>query len=188
MDRLARFNILGKPALILIDLQRMYCDPKMFGNQQTDELCRTIEDEIQPYRKAGIPIIWVYMDLDGTGLSDDQDFHHVRPQQNDYVVSKPSFSCFSSQDFRNLISNLHVTHPLLGGVSIKKCVAGTAFEACDKDLCTRILLDLVNHSVSTEAQEIMRAADPEFMFRPDGQNAICYDTSERYVRRMSLVS
>jgi len=101
-----------------------------------------IESEISKSRKRHIPVIYC---CDGHRPADPefslwprhavkgtigaQVINELKPHKDDYLITKPSYSCFYKTSLDKLLKRLGITHILLIGVVTNICILYTVAEA-----------------------------------------------------------
>jgi nicotinamidase-related amidase len=176
--------IAGKPALIVIDMQKGGLEPyevsgisHMAGYR--DRINRVVA-VAEACRGAGIPVIFFQeihrrdlvdfgRELDGaeglhclegdpgTDLVDE-----LRPGSGDYFIQKRRYSCFIHTDLDILLRGLGVQTLLLAGNLTNVCVHYTFADAHQRDYHVRVLEDCVGgsdvraHTAALEAMEYLQ--------------------------------
>ena len=105
-------------------------------------IIRNIKKEINKARKRHIPIIyccdahkdndpefklWPRHAVKGTAGADVTE--QLKPQKEDYVISKTYYSCFYKTSLDKLLKKLGTTHLILTGVVTNICILYTTAEA-----------------------------------------------------------
>ena len=105
-------------------------------------IIRNIKKEINKARKKQIPIIycrdahkdndpefklWPRHAVKGTAGADV--IEQLKPQKEDYVISKTYYSCFYKTSLDKLLKKLGTTHLILTGVVTNICILYTTAEA-----------------------------------------------------------
>ena len=105
-------------------------------------IIRNIKKEINKARKRHIPIIyccdahkdndpefklWPRHAVKGTAGADV--IEQLKPQKEDYVISKTYYSCFYKTTLDKLLKKLETTHLILTGVVTNICILYTTAEA-----------------------------------------------------------
>ena len=105
-------------------------------------IIRNIKKEINKARKRHIPIIyccdahkdndpefklWPRHAVKGTAGADV--IEQLKPQKEDYVISKTYYSCFYKTSLDKLLKKLGTTHLILTGVVTNICILYTTAEA-----------------------------------------------------------
>ena len=176
--------IAGKPALIVIDMQRGGLEPyevsgisHMAGyRDRIDRVAAVVE----ACRGAGIPVIFFQeihrrdlvdfgRELDGAervhcleGDSGTELVDELRPGPRDYFIQKRRYSCFIHTDLDILLRGLGVQTLLLAGNLTNVCVHYTFADAHQRDYHVRVLEDCVGgsdvraHTAALEAMEYLQ--------------------------------
>ena len=176
--------IVGKPALIVIDMQNsggMSVEfsgiPTMPGFEDRVKNIRRVVDIAKAY---SIPVIYFaevhranYVDfgreLDGSegihcveGAKDTELDHRLIPDELDYLIVKRRYSCFFGTDLEILLRGLKVETLLLTGELTDVCVHYTFVDGHQRDYYVRVLTDCVGgatmerHEASLEAMKYLQ--------------------------------
>lgn len=139
---------LGKPALLVIDMQRDFLDPgapiECPGGRDAIEPIRELAELA---RSSGVPVIYTQeahraqrVDF-GLELEYDEPEHcledgqgvdivaDLQPEPDDYVIRKRRYSGFFATDLEILLKGLGVDTLILTGVATDVCVRATAQDA-----------------------------------------------------------
>ena len=177
--------IVGKPALVVIDMQKGGLLPfevtgivHMAGYQQRVDRVVTVAAAC---RAAGIPVIFFQevhrrdlvdfgRELDGSesihcleGDEGTELVEELTPQPGDYFLQKRRYSCFIGTDLDLLLKGLGVQTLLLVGNLTDVCVHYTFADAHQLDYFVRVLEDCVGgsherrHEASLDAMEYLQA-------------------------------
>ena len=176
--------IAGKPALIVIDMQKGGLEPyevsgisHMAGyRDRIDRVAAVVE----ACRAAGIPVIFFQeihrrdlvdfgRELDGAegvhcleGDPGTELVDELRPGPHDYFIQKRRYSCFIHTDLDILLRGLGVQTLLLAGNLTNVCVHYTFADAHQRDYHVRVLEDCVGgsdvraHTAALEAMEYLQ--------------------------------
>jgi nicotinamidase-related amidase len=156
--------IVGRPALLVIDMQRDFVVPGApCYNLGAEDTVPRIARAVRRMRAAGLPVIWTMeahraSGIDG-GLENSEDCafapHTVEgtpgfaivgdltPGPDDLVVRKRRYNCFLGTELELLLKALSVETLLVAGVSSDVCVHWTVGEAFQRDYRVRVLEDCV---------------------------------------------
>jgi nicotinamidase-related amidase len=177
--------IVGKPALIVVDIQRdgaMPVEaagiPRMDGFEQ---LVAGAERLVAAARQAAIPVIFFQethrrsgvdfgRELDGTegphcveGEEGTGLWPTLLPQETDYFIAKRRYSCFFGTDLEILLKGLGVSTVVLIGGLTDVCIHYTFADAHQSDYYARVVEDCVlgssesSHAASLNAMEYLQA-------------------------------
>jgi nicotinamidase-related amidase len=177
--------IVGKPALIVVDIQKdgaMPVDeagiPRMEG---FDQLVAGAELLVAAARQAAIPVIFFQethrrsgvdfgRELDGTegphcieGEEGTGLWPTLLPQASDYFIAKRRYSCFFGTDLEILLKGLGVSTVVLIGGLTDVCIHYTFADAHQSDYYARVVEDCVlgssesSHAASLDAMEYLQA-------------------------------
>lgn len=131
----------GEVALLVIDVQKMFCDPQgRLGNAQTEEVSKRIQSLVPEFRKAGVPVYAVY--FGGEKEASEIDFYKFRPAQEDTLVAKSDVSAFKSSDIKNTLQKDGKKLLLTCGFNLSACVLSTVMDARAEGFEVCLLRDL----------------------------------------------
>jgi nicotinamidase-related amidase len=156
--------IVGRPALLVIDMQRDFVEPGApCYNVGAEHTVPRIAAAVAQMRAAGLPVIWTVEAHRPGGIdaglenSDDCAFEphtvegtrgfeimdELAPGPDDLVVRKRRYNCFLGTELELLLKALAVDTLLVTGVSSDVCVHWTVGEAFQRDYRVRVLEDCV---------------------------------------------
>ena len=173
--------IVGKPALIVIDMQNSGGMSVEFSGILTmpgfEDRVKNIRRVVDIAKAHSIPVIYFsevhranYVDfgreLDGSegihcveGAKDTELDHRLIPDEVDYLIVKRRYSCFFGTDLEILLSGVKVETLLLTGELTDVCVHYTFVDGHQRDYYVRVLTDCVGgstmerHEASLEAMK-----------------------------------
>jgi nicotinamidase-related amidase len=141
-----------KIALLVIDVQRRYCDPSLKrGNEATHKAAGKIAELAPVFREAGVDVYCVYTSPEITGHFNQNtaeetaqfDFYRFTPDyDNDTLIPKTSQSAFQSGNLKNVLCDRGKSQLLVCGVNLSACVFDTVMDARDHAFQVTILRDL----------------------------------------------
>ena len=123
-------------ALILVDVQAKLA-PAMHGKEI---LLDNLKRLIRGIRILGVPILWTEQNPAGLG-STLPEIVDLLPDQK--PVSKFSFSCCGSEQFRNELNALNRKNMLIAGIEAHVCVYQTAADLIDLQYEVQVIADAV---------------------------------------------
>ena len=157
--------IVGKPALIVIDMQNSGGMSVEFSGIPTmpgfEDRVKNIRRVVDIAKAHSIPVIYFaevhranYVDfgreLDGSegihcveGAKDTELDHRLIPDELDYFIVKRRYSCFFGTDLEILLRGLKVETLLLTGELTDVCVHYTFVDGHQRDYYVRVLTDCV---------------------------------------------
>ena len=156
--------IIGKPALLVIDMQHDFMDRDAgCYNVGAEHTVAPTAAVIAAMRATSLPIIWTKEAHRANGVDKGLEDHpdctfapHVvegtkgieiveqlAPGPDDLVVFKRRYSCFLGTELELLLKALQVDTLLVVGVSSDVCVHWTVGEAFQRDYHVRVLEDCV---------------------------------------------
>jgi biuret amidohydrolase len=156
--------IVGRPALLVIDMQHDFVDPGAgCYNVGAEHTVPLVAASIAAMKEANQPVIWTMeahrpSGIDG-GLENSPDctfephtiegtrgievVPEIAPGADDLVVRKRRYNCFLGTELDLLLKALCVETLLVVGVSSDVCVHWTVGEAFQRDFHVRVLEDCV---------------------------------------------
>jgi nicotinamidase-related amidase len=174
-DKVPRKLIEGRPALLVIDVQKMAFRPRPPGQRQVAmpgylERMQNLPPLIAAARRHDVPVIYFQeahrpsmvdfgRELDGTEgvhclendpLNDIADEVMMRPE--DHFIRKRRYSCFFGTELEILLKGLKVNTLLLTGGFTDVCIHYTFVDGHQHDYFCRVVEDCVAGS-SLEAHE-----------------------------------
>jgi nicotinamidase-related amidase len=123
-------------ALVLVDVQAKLA-PAMHDKEALLENLRRL---VQGVRILGVPILWTEQNPAGLGPT-LPEIADLLPDQK--PVSKFSFSCCGSEQFRNELSALNRKNMLIAGIEAHVCVYQTAADLIHLQYEVQIVADAV---------------------------------------------
>ena len=123
-------------ALILVDVQ-MKLAPAMHGKEI---LLENLKRLIRGVRILGVPILWTEQNPAGLGPT-LPEIAYLLPDRK--PVSKFSFSCCGSEQFRNELNALERKNMLIAGIEAHVCVYQTAADLIHLHYKAQIVADAV---------------------------------------------
>lgn len=139
------FNIAaGKTALVVIDAQRLYGDPRLGrGTRATRTTSKRIQSASQAFRKAGLPVYAVYYSPTREPvLPPPFHFYEFTPQRSDILVPKNASSAFEGSDIAKRLKRNGHSRILVCGFNLRACVEFTAIDAVLHGIDVCLLRDL----------------------------------------------
>jgi len=138
----------GRTALLVIDTQREFCDPKhphKRGNEETVTVSERIQSLVPEFRKANIPVYAVYSSRNGERPAADIDFYKFAPRKEDILVAKDTDSAFWGSDIKEILEHDDKKLLLVCGFNQAACVLSTVVDARDLGFKVCLLEDLVGN-------------------------------------------
>ncbi len=150
-----------KIALVIIDVQRDFCDPTSFGsrrgNAETKQVATRIAELAPEFRKAGIPVYAVYFGIFDK-KSEDIDFYQFKPAPEDKIVRKNANSAFKHGGLKPALEQDGRTLLLTCGFNLNACVYKTVLDARERGYAVTLLRDLCgndnNHKPEDENPQV----------------------------------
>lgn len=140
---LSPFNRAARPALLVIDSQRQFCDPVWDrGNADTIATAHHIGTMLPAFRRAGLPVYAVYYARSLEARHEYLDFYGFRPESGDIVLVKKSNSAFKTGATAETLRRAGHTHLLVCGFNYSACVKDTAIDAADAGYHVTVLRDM----------------------------------------------
>ena len=151
-DALAGFRIrIDETALLVIDVQKAYCDPKhpaRRGSKRTVAVAEKIQSLVPAFRKAGIPVYAVYFSMEGKKPRNEIDFFKFKPARKDRLVAKFANSAFAGSDIEYMLNGHKRKTLLVCGFNTGACVAETVYDAMDAGFKVCLMKDLSANDAS----------------------------------------
>ncbi|MCE9507433.1 MAG: cysteine hydrolase [Alphaproteobacteria bacterium] len=136
----------GEVALLVIDVQKMFCDPEgRYGNAETEQVSKRIQSLVPEFRKAGIPVYAVYVAFEPKDIS-EVDFYEFSPHQDDVPVRKVETSAFKGSDIKEILQRDKRKLLLTCGFNLNACVRETVEDARDAGFDVCVLRDLTGNN------------------------------------------
>ncbi|MFH1775353.1 MAG: isochorismatase family cysteine hydrolase [Chloroflexota bacterium] len=150
-------------ALLVVDVQNDFCHSDGISGKRgftnlsyRQKMVPRLIKLISQARRAEVPIIFIRMATDPWTLSEVQqeqllrrglsldsipaqegtwgaDFYRVRPEADDYIVTKHRYSAFIDTDLDLILRSRGVKTVIMTGVATNVCVESTARDASMKD-------------------------------------------------------
>ena len=137
-------QLAGSPercALLVIDVQKEFCDPQWRGNDETISIAGQIATLAPAFREAGATLYAIYI-----SSVPERNFHRFIPdEESDIIVPKDDESAFRGSNIQTLLKKNGHTHILACGFNLSACVKETAKDACKKKYDTTLLKDLTGN-------------------------------------------
>jgi len=141
-DLILQYN--GEVALLVIDVQKQFCDPDDWmgnGSEETVQVSERVKDLTPAFRKAGIPVYAVHFgkpEKDASAI----DFYKFIPEPGDTLVAKNMRSAFLGGNIREILDRDHRKLLLTCGVYLNQCVRETVEDAVDQGFDVCLLRDM----------------------------------------------
>jgi nicotinamidase-related amidase len=162
-----------RPAFIFVDLlEDFFANSALSGSRAS--ISSAVNDLAQFSRNGGCPVIWVRQEFE-PDLSDaflsmrDSDtritirgtegcqvIREIVREPTDHEVVKRRYSAFFDTNMATLLSSLHVTHVVIGGVNTHACVRATAVDAYQRDYRVILATDTISSYDREYHRESMR--------------------------------
>ena len=136
--------ILGETALLVIDVQREFCDPQLErGNDETARVSEHIAELLPEFRKAGMPVYLVYNSRTlRKPAAHKIDFFKIEPDATDTLVRKKLDSAFEGGDIHKILQAHGRKKLLMCGFNMTACVKRTATSAVNLGYDVELLTDI----------------------------------------------
>lgn len=132
------------PALLLIDIQKKYCDPAGHrGTAETAAVARKIASIVPAFRAAGLPLYPVYAHRSYD--APDIDFYEFIPAPHDTVIRKDADSAFKGSKINTILRRDGCRTLLVCGFNLNACVFDTVCDALDAGYAVWLLRDLTGN-------------------------------------------
>jgi nicotinamidase-related amidase len=150
----------GDAALLVIDVQKTYCQPRWFfgrGNAETKKVSERIKSLVPEFRKAGIPVYVIYFGEEKKKAS-QVDFYKFTPQGEDVLVAKNRDSAFEGSNIKEILKKDKRKLLLTCGFNLNACVLATVLDARDNGFDVTVLRDMSgndNEAAPHRAEEFL---------------------------------
>lgn len=135
---------LGSFAHVVVDAQKLFCDPgseKYLGNADTDLTTDNIIHFDSELTKFHIPTYWVYYDVENEGPDRAcGGFHKVKPDKSS-VIRKASTDAFFGTGLYRKLKNQGINNVIVSGFNLTACVRDTLIGARQRELNTWLVAD-----------------------------------------------
>jgi len=139
----------GEVALLVIDVQKQFCDPadrEKRGNAETVEISERIQSLVPEFRKAGIPVYAIFYSPTGRKKRFRKiDFYKFKPDAGDTVVGKYADSAFEGSNIADLLHGDNKKLLLACGFNLNACVKSTVKDARAAGFEVCLLRDLAGN-------------------------------------------
>jgi len=143
-------------ALLVIDVQEEFCDPKhkeKRGNEDTVRISERIQSIIPEFRKASIPIYAVYFSYTEIKDKSKIDFFKFKPLKSDILVRKTTDSAFQGSNIDELLKKKKKRLLLTCGFNLNACVERTVKDATERGFKVCVLEDLSGNGQMSFSQK-----------------------------------
>ena len=144
------------PALLVIDVQREFCDPRSRhkrGNRETAAISKLIRAEVPRFRQQGIPVYPVYFVDDLRAPDDTIDYYRFRPARGDTIIKKNRDSAFAGSNIKDVLRRAGHDTLLVCGFNLNACVNATVMDAVKAGFTVRLLRDLTGNDNDNDRSE-----------------------------------
>ena len=138
----------GEIALLVVDVQKEFCDPQdphRRGTPETVKVSERIQSLVPAFRDANIPVYAVYYSADGEKPADEIDFFKFTPEEGDTLVAKSTDSAFRSGNLKDLLTQRNHGLLLACGFNQAACLKETVIDARYAGFEVCLLEDLVGN-------------------------------------------
>lgn len=168
-------------ALLIIDLQRDYFNPKLWPNSglpdEAGRLVKAVNARVAAFRERGRPVLWTRQQF----RADMGDaFLHAREASRaycvegtpgaqllpglailpeDFVITKKRYSAFFGTDLEAHLANLEITRLFLAGITTSWCIRSTATDAYQRDLEVFLYRECLAGFSATDHERDLKAMD-----------------------------
>lgn len=121
-------------ALVIIDVQKAFCDPNCYDKEQynefsdglnatshTDKMAGEIDRITKLFRKHSIPVIIVYYGNKDFSLEENDKLHRLTEEDTDIPVIKNDDCAFSSSNLDDVLEDVGTSSFFLMGGNISSC-------------------------------------------------------------------
>ena len=135
-------------ALLVIDVQEEFCDPKhreKRGTKHTVEVSERIQSIVPKFRKANIPVYAIYYSENKIKDLSKIDFFKFTPASNDTLIRKTADSAFRGSNIKNILQEDKKKLLLTCGFNLNACVKRTVTDAKEHGFEVCLLDDLTGN-------------------------------------------
>jgi nicotinamidase-related amidase len=147
------------PALLLIDIQKKFCDPDLHrGNDETVRVSYRIMSATREFRQAGLPFYPIYFTRSRQEPLRKIDFYGFVPTPDDTIFQKNTDSAFDSTSIGPTLKRDGYTDLLVCGFNLNACVRDTILDAASNGFKVALLRDLTgndNHNNPAESEKTL---------------------------------
>lgn len=148
------------PALLLIDIQKRFCDPAQSrGNDETVVVSHRILSASFEFRSIGLPFYPVYFTRSRAEPLRKIDYYGFVPKAKDTVIQKNTDSAFDSTDIDSILKRKGHTDLLVCGFNLNACVRDTILDAANHGFKVTLLRDLTGNDKWNDPAEAGRNLD-----------------------------
>jgi len=142
-------------ALLVIDVQSLYADPKRDGNKRTDQVAERIKSIMPAFRKAGVPIYVVYFAQNAyrPHTPAQMALYKIEPAGEDKLVAKEKNSAFKGSRLAEMLRADNRKLLLTCGFNYSACVYETVMDGRDQGFDVAVLRDLTENDRRNEHSE-----------------------------------
>ncbi|MDH7508594.1 MAG: isochorismatase family protein [Methanomassiliicoccales archaeon] len=147
-----------KSALMVIDMQRFFLDPRSHAYLPTaSQIIKNVRELLHAYRESSLPVIFTRHALlqnEDPGVMGrwwrdvirEEDamssiVEELKPLPDEIVIRKTRYSAFADTDLKQILRNLGVTQLVVTGVMTHLCCETTAREAFVRDFDVFFVID-----------------------------------------------
>lgn len=142
VDYSAAAHLPGDIALLVIDVQKEFCDPAGHrGNKITERTSKRIKELVPEFRKAGVPVYAVYFS-ERPLKKEDIDFYQFEPENSDALIAKNANSAFQGSEIEDILRKHNRKTLLTCGFNLDACVHYTAIDARKLGFDVQVIRDL----------------------------------------------
>lgn len=141
-------------ALLVIDVQKEFCDPKGYrGNQETRDVSRHIKSIVPAFRNAGIAVYPIYFVQQPKIARRKIDYYEFIPDRSDTLIQKNHDSAFQGSDIEDVLARDKRKTLLVCGFNLNVCVHKTVMDAVVGGFSVRLLRDLTGNDDCNDPSE-----------------------------------
>lgn len=142
-------------ALLVIDVQSLYADPKRDGTKATDKIADRIKSIMPAFRKAGVPVYVVYFAQNAyrPHTPAQMELYKIEPTGEDKLVAKEQNSAFKGSRIAELLRADNCKLLLTCGFNYSACVYETVMDGRNQGFDVAVLRDLTENDRRNEHSE-----------------------------------
>lgn len=164
-------------ALLVIDVQSLYADPKRDGDKDTDKIADKIKSIMPAFRKAGIPIYVVYFAQNAyrPHTPAQMELYKIEPTGEDVLVAKEKNSAFAGSRIAEHLKADNRKLLLTCGFNYSACVYETAMDGRKQGFDVAVLRDLTENdkrNKNSEYWNYTKSMAKKGVFFPSAQDVL----------------
>lgn len=154
------FNAAARTALLVVDVQRQFCDPGYDrGTPTTVMVAQRIARLVPRFRAASCAVFPIYYTPYPDAAVQSYDHFHFQPAPDDTVITKTHDSAFQGTKLGEKLSAGGFTRVHVCGFNFNACVRRTAIDAAANGHITTVIVDMCGNDLWNQRKAIYAAND-----------------------------